>query len=280
MEKLHLQASDGYLITAHLFRPAQSNNKLLLVNSATGVRQQVYISFSKYLAELGFTVVTYDYRGIGQSKPENMRNFEANMRIWGTHDFKAVTIYLKKHFSHYRKFCLGHSVGALILGFNDDSLIFEKFIFVGTQDAYVKNLPLKVAVTASLGFGFAVPLSVFFLGYFPAQHFGLGESLPAGSAMDWRTLILHRKSTSRLYEKVKNDYTKELKQQVFILYAEDDPWVKMKGMESLMDTAYPNMQKTYRKILISESPEKKIGHINYFRSYNQPLWKIITDQLI
>jgi predicted alpha/beta hydrolase len=153
MEKLLITTQDQAVISAHLFLPEQANRKLLLINSATGVKQQVYFSFARYFAEKGYTVITYDYRGIGLSKPRNMRNFKASMRIWGSEDFKAITEYIKSNFKDYRKYCLGHSVGALILGMNKNSHIFEEFIFVGTQNAFVGHLKFRTKIEAYLGFG-------------------------------------------------------------------------------------------------------------------------------
>ncbi|OWR15267.1 alpha/beta fold hydrolase [Chryseobacterium sp. VAUSW3] len=279
MKELVLQTPDQFPISVKIFEPEIPKRKLLVINSATGVRQQVYFSFAKYLATQGFTVITYDYRGIGESKPRKMKGFEASMRIWGTRDFKTITGFIKENYPDYTKFCLGHSVGALILGMNEDSVIFKKFIFIATQDAYIGHLSWRVAVTAALGFGIAVPVTVILKGYFPAHRFGLGESLPKGSAYDWRTLILNKKSTGRLYEKIEKDYSKDLNQEAFIIHAEDDSWVTMKGMESLMNNSYPNMKKTYREIKVSESPKKQVGHINFFRSYNRVLWKIILDKI-
>lgn len=279
MKELFLKTHDGFPLAVKIFEPETANEKLLLVNSATGVKQQVYFSFANYLAENGVTVITYDYRGINESKPQKLRGFETTMRSWGTQDFKTLTGFIQKNYSSYRKFCLGHSVGALILGMNKDATIFEKFIFVATQNAYVGNLKWKIAATALLGFGIALPISTKLRGYFPADKFGLGESLPSGVAFDWQTLILNKKSTSRLFEKIEQDYSKTLAQPVFIIHAEDDPWVTKKGMESLMNNAYPNMQKVYQEIKVSESPKKEIGHINFFRNFNKNLWKIVLDEL-
>lgn len=274
MKEIILNTEDNCSITVYLFSPEKSNGKLLLINAATGVKQQVYFSFAKYFAEQGYIAITYDYRGIGLSKPKNMKGFKASMRIWGTLDYKAVTDFIIKNFPDYQKICVGHSVGALILGMNEDSQIFQKFVFVATQDAYIGHLPKKIAITAVFGFGIAVPLTTTVFGYFPAQWFGLGESLPKGSAMDWRTLILNKKSTSKLFEKIETDYSKKLQQDTLVIYAEDDPWVKMKGMESLLNNGYPHLERKYREIKISESEKREIGHINFFRSYNKNLWKI------
>ena len=279
MQQLFLKTSDHNLISVTVFEPQNPNGKLLLINSATGVKQQVYFSFAKYFAENGFTAITYDYRGIGDSKPKKMNGFHATMRIWGTDDFKTVTDFIKKNYQNHQKFCLGHSVGALIIGMNENAHIFDKFIFVATQDAYIGNLKANIAASAVLGFGIAVPLTTKFFGYFPAHRFGLGESLPKGVAYDWRTLILSKKSTSRLYEKIATHFSKDLKQETFIIHAEDDPWVTMKGMENLMNNVYPYLKKTYREIKVSDSEKGEIGHINFFRSFNKKLWKIVLDDL-
>ncbi|WP_312819896.1 alpha/beta hydrolase family protein [Kaistella carnis] len=279
MKELILKTPDHFPLSVKIFEPEISNGKLLLINSATGVKQQIYFSFAKYLAEKGFTVITYDYRGIGESKPKKMNGFKASMRIWGTVDFKTVTDFIKKEYVRFDKFCLGHSVGALILGMNADSKIFKKFIFVATQDAYLGNLNFKVAVAGLLGFGIALPIMTHFLGYFPANRFGLGESLPKGVAFDWQTLILNKKSTKRLYETNEADFSKNLYQPTFIIHAEDDSWVTQKGMRNLMKTTYPHLKTTYREVKISESDKGEIGHVNFFRSFNRGLWKIVLEQL-
>ena len=278
MEKLIISTKDQYQLSAHIFKPEKSNEKIILINSATGVKQQVYFSFAQFFAEKGFTVITYDYRGIGLSKPEKMRNFKASMRTWGNEDFKRLTEFVIENFPDYQKFCLGHSVGALIIGMNENSKVFERFIFVATQNAFIGNLKWKTKLEAFFGFGFAQPFFTELFGYFPAHWFGLGESLPKNCAYDWRTLILNRKSTGKLLLKT-NDYSKELNQKVLVLYAEDDVWLTDKGVKSLLNDVYPNLKPDYRFLQTSESEKGEIGHVNFFRSYNKKLWNIILNEI-
>lgn len=278
MEKLIISTKDQYQLSAHIFKPEKSNEKIILINSATGVKQQVYFSFAQFFAEQGFTVITYDYRGIGLSKPEKMRNFKASMRTWGNEDFKRLTEFVIENFPDYQKFCLGHSVGALIIGMNENSKVFERFIFVATQNAFIGNLKWKTKLEAFFGFGFAQPFFTELFGYFPAHWFGLGESLPKNCAYDWRTLILNRKSTGKLLLKT-NDYSKELNQKVLVLYAEDDVWLTDKGVKSLLNDVYPNLKPDYRFLQTSESEKGEIGHVNFFRSYNKKLWNIILNEI-
>lgn len=278
MEEFFLHTSDNFPLAVSLFTPEISNHKLVLINSATGVRQHIYFSFAKFLAQNGFTVITYDYRGIGLSKPLIMKGFKANMRTWGTKDYKTITDFIKRNYPSHDKYVLGHSVGALILGMNEDSQIFRKIVFVGTQQAFVGNLSLRTRIEAYLGFGIAQPLTTKLLGYFPAHWFGLGESLPSGSAFDWRTLILNKNSTNHLLQQVEN-FSKKLYQDVFVIRAEDDTWLTEKGVQKLLDDTYPNLTPKYRLVKTSESIKQKIGHINFFRSYNQNLWNIVLKEL-
>lgn len=274
-----LSTENGGRISLHVFHPEVSNNKLLVINSATGVRQQLYFGLAGVLSQNGFTVITYDYQGIGLSAGGKLRQSSASMRSWGSNDFSAITRFVTQEFPHHRKFCLGHSVGALILGLNGDSLIFEKFIFVATQDAYLGYLKPMVALNALLGFGLAVPVSTALMGYFPARFFGLGNNLPKKVARDWRTLILNKNSTRQLFKKQAVSIAQQLRQPVAVIDADDDHWITDQGIHSLLTKTFPYIRPSFITLKSADSPRGSIGHINFFRKYNRPLWTVIIEQL-
>lgn len=276
MKIVKIKTSDYFEIAATIFEPEISNQKLLLINSATGVRQQTYYDFAKFFAEKGFTAITYDYRGISLSKPEKMKGFKASMRIWGNTDYKAVTDFIKEQYPQYQKFLIGHSVGALILGMNKDSEIFEKFCFVATQNTYFGHLKPKIQLLSLAGFGFYQPILTNILGYFQTYFVNLGESLPKGVSDDWRTLLMNKKSVNKLLEKTA-DFSKNLTQEVLYLHLEDDDWITEKGMKLLMDETFSNMKPIYRTVKVSESTGEEIGHINFFRAKHSKLWEIVLD---
>ena len=199
------------------------------------------------------------------------------MQSWGTEDFTILTNFIKLNYENYEKYLIGHSVGALILGMNKDSEIFKSFVFFGTQKAYVGHLNFKTKLAAYGGFGILQPLMTKIFGYFPAHRFGLGESLPKNVANDWKTLILNKKSTNALLEKVEGNFANNLTQNVLVLRAEDDKWLTETGVKNLLTETYPNLKPIYRLIETEESSKNEIGHVNFFRSYNQPLWNIILQ---
>ena len=113
------------------------------------------------------------------------------MRTWGNTDYKAVTDFIEEHYPNHRKFLIGHSVGALILGMNKGSEIFEKFCFVATQNTYFGHLSPRIKMLGLLGFGLYQPVLTRVKGYFKTYFVNLGESLPKGVSDDWRTLIMN-----------------------------------------------------------------------------------------
>lgn len=278
MKTITLNTQDYYPIIATVFEPKVPNGKLLLVNSATGVRQQTYYPFAQFFAENGYLVLTYDYRGVSLSKPKQLKGFKASMKTWGNTDYKAVTDYILENYPHHRKFLIGHSVGALILGMNKDSEIFEKFCFVATQNTYFRHLKPKIQLLSIIGFGFYQPIISNILGYFKTYFVNLGESLPKGVANDWRILLMNKKSINKLLEKTPN-FSKNLTQEVLFIHLEDDEWITKQGMRQLMTETFPNMKPTYRTIKVSESTGEEIGHINFFRAKHSKLWEIPLNWL-
>lgn len=278
MKTITLNTQDYYPIIATVFEPKVPNGKLLLVNSATGVRQQTYYPFAQFFAENGYLVLTYDYRGVSLSKPKQLKGFKASMKTWGNTDYKAVTDYILENYPHHRKFLIGHSVGALILGMNKDSEIFEKFCFVATQNTYFRHLNPKIQLLSIIGFGFYQPIISNILGYFKTYFVNLGESLPKGVANDWRILLMNKKSINKLLEKTPN-FSKNLTQEVLFIHLEDDEWITKQGMRQLMTETFPNMKPTYRTIKVSESTGEEIGHINFFRAKHSKLWEIPLNWL-
>jgi predicted alpha/beta hydrolase len=99
MTTFQIKTSDQVKIVVNHFVPASSNGRVVLINPATGIKQTFYFNYAEYLSELGYDVITYDFRGIGKSKTGSLRGFKASMVDWVAKDFSAVTQYILNHFS-------------------------------------------------------------------------------------------------------------------------------------------------------------------------------------
>ena len=74
-------AMDGYLLGATLFLPLGAKRHAVLINSATAVPRKIYRGFAGYLARRGCAVLTYDYRGTGDSRKKSPAG--SRRREWG-----------------------------------------------------------------------------------------------------------------------------------------------------------------------------------------------------
>ncbi|HEX7929022.1 MAG TPA: alpha/beta hydrolase, partial [bacterium] len=84
-----LPARDGFPLAATHFPAA--GRSVLVIHSATGVPRAYYRAFAEYAADQGMAVVTYDYRGVGGSKPAGgPRQVQATMRSWAELDANAA----------------------------------------------------------------------------------------------------------------------------------------------------------------------------------------------
>ena len=70
IDEITVPASDGYLLAATLFLPRRAKTHAVLINSAAAVPRKIYRGFAGYLAQQGCAVLTYDYRGTGDSRPK------------------------------------------------------------------------------------------------------------------------------------------------------------------------------------------------------------------
>src|SRR3979490_2604782 len=88
-------AMDGYLLGATLFLPLGAKRDAVLIKSATAGRRKIYRGFAGYLARRGCAVLTYDYRGTGDSRrkspggsnpPRSPADLKARLSDWGAVD--------------------------------------------------------------------------------------------------------------------------------------------------------------------------------------------------
>jgi predicted alpha/beta hydrolase len=147
------------------------------------VRQRYYGRFAQWLAERGFTVLTYDYRGIGESRPDRLRGFPGRLRDWGLEDFEGVLRFVAREHPGRPVTLVGHSVGGQLTGFPRSNELIKAAVTVGSQFGYWGHWPMphKLAMRA---LWYVMPAIARTVGFLPGQ-LGVGEHVPAGVAIEW-----------------------------------------------------------------------------------------------
>ena len=82
-ENLNVTCADQYLLAAR-FYPAQTGSELkpILISPATGITMNFYNTFATWLAEQGHPVMSFDFRGIGQSLHGRLKDSKASIQDW------------------------------------------------------------------------------------------------------------------------------------------------------------------------------------------------------
>jgi predicted alpha/beta hydrolase len=184
-ENITIKARDGFNLSATIRRPLNDLKGVIQINSGTGIPQKVYSNLSAYLTDYGYATVTYDYRGIGDSKPENLKGFPAKMEDWGTLDMASVFDWIIENFPEERKIIIGHSMGGQLIGLMDNHHKIDKLILIASSTGYWRDMssPFKW-ILPPLWFLF-IPFTTFIYGYANAKKIRQGEDLPKEVALQW-----------------------------------------------------------------------------------------------
>jgi predicted alpha/beta hydrolase len=106
-DDITVPATDGYPLAATLFLPRGAKRHVVLINSATAVPRRLYRGFAGYLAKRGCAVLTYDYRGIGDSRQQaltgynrkkSLVGFKASMSDWAAQDIAATVAWMRERY--------------------------------------------------------------------------------------------------------------------------------------------------------------------------------------
>ena len=78
-EVLNVITEDGFPICGDIWHG--DSGPIVVIHSATGVQACYYARFARWLAGLGATVVTFDYRGIGKSRFKSTEDLKAGWAL-------------------------------------------------------------------------------------------------------------------------------------------------------------------------------------------------------
>ncbi len=259
--------AQGHTLAASVFE-APGSDTVVLVNAATGVPRQFYKYFAAYFRDNGWTTVTYDYRGIGESAPPSLRGFTVRMRDWALIDIPEVIDWVSSEFRPRRLFAVGHSFGGQGIGLIERPQRITAMVGVSAQSGYwgvqggVEKYRARFAVTV------LIPVLTRLFGYFPWSRFAAGEDLPAGVALEWA-----RWCRDRNY--LLGDETLPLGRYdafaapILAYSIEDDDWGTAPAVDDMM-RAYRDV--TRRHLVPADYGLDKIGHMGFFRSGSEAIW--------
>jgi len=280
-------AVDGYPLAATLFLPRGPKLNAVLISSATAVPRRIYRGFAAYLASRACAVLTYDYRGTGDSRrramtgfnqPQSLKGFQASMADWARLDATAAVNWMRERYKPLPLTYVGHSFGGQALGLLSNNTEISRALLIAAQAGYWKLMasPERYRVLAMLK-GVGLPLTRL-LGYAPGWA-GLGEDLPKGVFEQWVRWVMSPRYlfTDPNLPGLSNfeNYRGALRALSFT----DDPWATRSAVE-LLCSGFTATSPEILSIRPTEAGAEKIGHFGFFRPEQRDvLWRGAADWL-
>ena len=275
--ELTIAALDGFRLAATSVEPAAGRTPAgpghsVLILAATAVRRRYYARFAGYLAEHGMRVLSFDYRGIGDSRPGSLRGFSARMHEWARLDAAGALRHVHEAWGETRPLLVGHSFGGQALGLLPQPLEARAALLVAAQSGYWGHWrgPRRLGMFAL--WHAAVPLLCRLFGYFPAARLGLGEDLPRGVAEEWAAWGRLRgyvfEADGGAWKEGYRAVTLPIRAYSFA----DDTFAPRPAVDALLE-GYARAPIERRHLAPAELGARRIGHWGFFREGLQSsLW--------
>jgi len=278
ISQLILPVRGGHQLAATLLQPEadeseDSGQPVVVINSDMGVRRAFYNKFAQFLQAEGFNVITYDYRGMGDSRPKKLRGFPAALRDWGENDIPGIIDWARNRFPGAPIFAIGHGAGALMMGLAGNISDVDAIIAVSAPlpcwrlfDGAAKR---RIWFQAHI----MLPAAAFVFGYVPGKRLGLGEDLPMRVAVEWAQWCRtpnHVYGDPAVQSRLNiGDFTGPLLAYSFT----DDAYAPGPAVEALLKR-YRNARINHSRLTPQEIGAEAVGHLGFFRpQFRDALWR-------
>lgn len=269
----HVAAPDGARIAARFFRPPGEARAAVLIVSAMGAAQGYYRPFASWLAGEGYLVATFDYRGIGRSRPKTLRGFKADVLDWAQLDCAALIEAVTARAPGKPLVWIGHSLGGQIVPMVPNRARIAKIVTVATGSGYWREYAPRMRPFGWWLWHVAAPLSTRLFGYFPGRRLKKIGDLPKGVIEQWRRWCLDKDYAAGAEgPQMRARYAAVTTPIVSLSFA-DDEYMSLANTRAL-HALYSGAPQTLKRIAPAEIGQRRIGHFGFFRAQQEKtLWR-------
>lgn len=279
-EDIEVPAADGFPLAATLYRPSTDGGAFVQVNGATAVHRRLYARYARFLAGRGLTVLTYDYRGTGDSLRVPIRRMRARMRHWGERDLTGVIDWVGTHFAAHRHVAVSHSVGGQLLCLAPNVGRLEAVYAIAAQWPSAHHWRAPTRWFLPLFFRVVAPLATQALGYFPGKLFGMGD-LPKGIGLEWMQWCAGRDYMTDDDGSAMRPYADRLTARVRWIGFADDLTLGPPDAVRAIARVYRHADSDVRIIEPKAVGRNTVGHWGFFKAWaEKPLWVPSADWLV
>jgi len=276
MTTIEIKTTNGYSITAQIYEAGK--NAVLIIASATGIKQGFYKKFADFVSANGITVITFDYAGIGLSLKQPIKKLKNNAADWGKNDLEAVIKYAKDNYPNTKITLLGHSIGGQLVGLAKSSSHIQKLILVAAQSGYWKLWKGKDKVKMWFNWHILFPTLIKIFGYLPSKKISGMEDLPKNVAKQWSSW---GRRPNYLFDEVSEQdlYFNNITAKTVSISIENDFYAPKEAVDWFTQK-YQKADVIKLHLKPGDYNTKEIGHFGIFSSkFKMNLWKLLLDEI-
>jgi predicted alpha/beta hydrolase len=264
----------GASLALRWFEPEAKPWAAVLLAPAMGVEAAYYGPFCAWLAAQGVCVLSFDYRGMGASRPPgSLRGVQADLDTWAA-DQDAVLMHLAQQQPGLPLLVLGNSLGAQLVGSLPSRARIQGLLALSMGSGYVGHLVPSFQLRGKLFLRLLAPMAVALFGYFPGKRLGVVGDLPRGAMLQWRRWCLSPQYL--LSSEGRHALYKSALFPVTSLYAADDEMLAEPGAR-MMFAAHGNPRHFE---VLEPLAGQRIGHLGIFKTRHQAtLWPRLLHHL-
>lgn len=198
-----LTSAEGVVLGVRHFEPESAPWAAVLIAPAMGVPARYYAGLAAWLAQQGAAAMTFDFRGIGDSRTQPLRRTRADLHDW-VQDQNAALEHLAARRPGLPLLVLGQSLGAQLCGLLPARERIKGLLALSLGSGYVGHMKPRFRPAARVFLHAVAPLATRLCGYFPGGRLGMVGDLPAGVMRHWRRWCLSPEyllSSERVHER-------------------------------------------------------------------------------
>lgn len=270
------RAADGYAVHGHAWVHATAQRRpVTLINAATSVHSRYYARYAAWLHARGRNVYTYDYRGIGGSRPDHgLRGFSASWTDWGALDCEAVLGLLRTRHPDAPIDVVAHSFGGCALGLARSACTVRHVVSVGAQYAYWRDYARAQRWRMAARWHLVMPLLTRLFGYFPGRRLGWLEDTPAGVVRDWASPRASYLARPSMRHAPPAPAFTHLRARMLAIGLDDDPFGTPAAVARLL-AHYTGCARTHLRMTPADAGATEVGHFAFFHArHADTLWPL------
>jgi predicted alpha/beta hydrolase len=281
-QRIEVVTSDGARLAARLY--GNSGDPVLLAGGL-GIPQTYYSRFAIWLSQRGYQVLTFDLRGMYESRaktgPQSIRNVQTDFLVWARQDFSACVHRLLEVTGKDQLTLFGHSLGMQHVLWADEPTQsrIKACIAITSGTGHWKDWAPRSMRMAPILFYVFIPVLTRLFGYFPGARLGMVGDLPKGVAMQWMRWCCHPQFAIGAEGPSLQSHCLAVKSPIQAYAFTDDEAISEKSVRQQLELT-SNASRNLQILRPMAFGMRGIGHVGAFgRHATEALWTELTKTL-